>query len=233
MAMGSSRPLDRPGAATGGDAASTERSWRVRRRRQTVEEALDHAVNVMAEQGVGALTISEVARRMGMRGPSLYKYFDSLHALYDALFDRGLAANDLVVREAIAGAPAGVEAIRVGARATVRWCMENLALAQLLYWRVVPGFEPSSATFAASRGQVTEMRAMFTEAVAHKQLTAAADSDESVRLLTVLISGLITQQMANQPGAGYDDGVYTSMTDQALDLFFDHYRRPKQSKGQP
>lgn len=212
-------PDDHPGP-TGG-------ARRARRRQETIEEALDHAVTVMAEQGVGALTISEVARRMGMRGPSLYKYFDSLHALFDALFARGLAGNDAAVREAIAGEPAGVEAIRAGTRATVRWCVEHPALAQLLYWRVVPGFEPSSSTFAASHDQVAEMRAMFGEAVRRKQLAAAADSDDAVRLLTVLISGLITQQMANQPGAGFDDGAFTSMTDETLDLFFSRYRRTR------
>ena len=54
-----------------------------------MDEALDHAVQIMTEQGVGALTISEVARRMGIGGPSLYKYFPSLHAVYDLLFARG------------------------------------------------------------------------------------------------------------------------------------------------
>jgi hypothetical protein len=37
-----------------------------RRRRDTIEEALGHAVDVMAEGGVGSLTVSEVARRMGV-----------------------------------------------------------------------------------------------------------------------------------------------------------------------
>ena len=39
---------------------------------------------------------------MGVRGPSLYKYFPSLHAMYDALFARGLAGSDAAVQEAVA-----------------------------------------------------------------------------------------------------------------------------------
>lgn len=198
---------------------------RDRLRQQTVDEALDHAVQIMTEQGVGALTISEVARRMGMRGPSLYKYFSSLHAVYDLLFARGVAGNDRAVRQAIAGITPGVEAIRVGTRATVRWCVENPALSQLLYWRVVPGFEPSPATFADSRDQMREIRTVLAEAVRRRELVPTADSDEAARMLTVVISGLITQQMANQPAASYDDGLFTVLADEAIEMFFDHYRR--------
>ena len=43
------------------------------RRQAALAEALDHAVDVVSEAGVGGLTVSEVARRMGMRAPSLYK----------------------------------------------------------------------------------------------------------------------------------------------------------------
>lgn len=198
---------------------------RDRRRQETIEEALRHAIAIMSETGVGGLTVTEVARRMGMRGPSLYKYFPSLHALYDALFARGVAENAAAVNQALDGVPPGVEVIRVGTRATVRWCVENPTLSQLLYWRVVPGFEPSPETFAASREEAGGLRAMFAQAVQRGEVRPEADSDEAVRLLTVLISGIATQQMANQPGVSYDDGEFTALTDEALDLFFTHYGR--------
>ena len=104
----------------------------------------------MHEEGVGALSVSEVARRMGIRGPSLYKYFPSRHALYDALFARGLADQLSAVHSAVRSEPRGVPRIRAGATAVVRWAVEHPALAQLLFWRPVPGFEPSPAAFAPS-----------------------------------------------------------------------------------
>ena len=52
-------------------------SRRLLRRQQTIEEALDAAVAIMEELGVGGLSMSEIARRVGMRQPSLYKYFPS------------------------------------------------------------------------------------------------------------------------------------------------------------
>lgn len=58
-----------------------------------------------------------------MRGPSLYKYFASLHAVYDALFARGLHALRATVQEAIEQAPPGVDRIRVapGPRSGGAW----------------------------------------------------------------------------------------------------------------
>jgi AcrR family transcriptional regulator len=206
-------------------AMTTSEPSRVDRRRQAViEEALQHAVDVMTEAGVGAVSISEVARRTGMRGPSLYKYFPSLHALYDALFARGLAAEMAAAWAAAEAAEPGVEQLRAGARASVRWCVENPALAQLLHWRPVPGFEPSPAVFAVSRADMEQVRAVLAEAVRRHQLTPAADSDDAVRLCTVVISGLITQQLANEPGAAFEDGTFTRRTDDAIEMFLDHYR---------
>src|SRR6266498_2864951 len=72
---------------------SEERTDRRQRRRQeTISEALDVALQVMAEQGVAGLSLGEVARRMGIRPPSLYVYFDSKNALYDAIFAQGWRA---------------------------------------------------------------------------------------------------------------------------------------------
>ena len=194
------------------------------RRAAVVGEALDHAVEVMTELGVGGLTVSEVARRTGMRGPSLYKYFPSLHALYDALFARGLAAELAAVRAEVEHHEGGLARLRAGGRASVRWCVENPALAQLLHWRPVPGFEPSPETFAASVDDMRDVRGEFAEAVRRGELSPAADSEDATRLYTVVLSGLISQQLANQPHVPYAEGAFTRLTDEALELFFDHYR---------
>lgn len=196
---------------------------RAQRRLGTIEEALDHAVDVMAEAGVGALTISEVARRMGVRGPSLYKYFRSLHAVYDALFARGVLQNDSAVRAAVEGLPEGAASLRAAAQAVVRWAVENPALSQLLYWRPVPGFQPSEQSFALSTAGMREARAHLAAAVTRGELGPHADSDDGLRLLTVVMSGLLSQQMANDPGSTYELGAFTRLTDEALDMFFDHF----------
>src|SRR5881392_1617335 len=109
---------------------------RHRRRLETIEEVLDHAVEIMAEEGVAGLSIGEIARRMGIRPPSLYVYFPSKHALYDALFARGarllLAAMEAVTAALPATATTLAEILLPAAQAFVRWSVEHPAYSQLL-----------------------------------------------------------------------------------------------------
>src|SRR5580704_5062363 len=91
---------------------------RARRRQETIGEILDIALDVMAEEGVNGLTFSEVARRLGVQPPSLYKYFDSLMAVYDALFQRGQTAHLEILRRAMDRAGNGLAALQAGLEAS-------------------------------------------------------------------------------------------------------------------
>jgi len=96
------------GLAAPGPAAPGRRR---RRREQTIDEILDVAIAVMAEEGVAGLSLSAVARRMGIQPPSLYKYFPSRLAVYDAVFQRGAREALAVFRAAVAGAEPGWAAL--------------------------------------------------------------------------------------------------------------------------
>src|SRR5579871_1299783 len=154
---------------------------RLLRRQQTIEEALDAAVVIMEEAGVGGLSMSEIARRLGMRQPSLYKYFSSLHAVYDALFARGVQRSGAAVQAAVEEGPRGVVTIRAAGRALVRWAVENPALAQLLYWRPVPGFAPAAETFAPSVRLLDQLHAALAAEVRAGVLHPDAATAEAPR----------------------------------------------------
>jgi AcrR family transcriptional regulator len=203
--------------------SSTDVSRRLVRRQQTIEEALDAAVAIMEEAGVGGLSMSEMARRLGMRQPSLYKYFPSLHAVYDALFARGTERSGAALQAAVDAEPRGLASIRAAARALVRWSVENPALAQLMFWRPVPGFAPTAATFAPSVALMDRLQAALAAAVRAGLLHPDAATPEAPRLYTIVLAGVVSQQMANEPGAGYETGMFTSLTDAALDMFFARY----------
>src|SRR6266496_2220018 len=47
---------------------------RARRRQETIEEILGIAEEVMTQEGVNGLSLAEVARRLGVQPPSIYKY---------------------------------------------------------------------------------------------------------------------------------------------------------------
>src|SRR6516162_7976638 len=120
----------------------TQVDRRARRRQETIEEILDIAEAIMTEEGVNGLSLAEVARRLGVQPPSLYKYFDSLMDVYDALFRRGQIAHLEVLRAAKAQAPPGLDALHALFDASGRWCMANSPIAQLMFFRPVPSFEP-------------------------------------------------------------------------------------------
>jgi AcrR family transcriptional regulator len=48
---------------------------RRRHREETIEAILSAARAVMRKEGVAGLNLQEVARRVGVRAPSLYEYF--------------------------------------------------------------------------------------------------------------------------------------------------------------
>ncbi|MDH3006758.1 TetR/AcrR family transcriptional regulator [Gordonia alkanivorans] len=196
---------------------------RTDRRQSTIDEALGHARNIIDEQGVGAVSISEIARRMQMRPPSLYKYFPSLNALYDRLFEMGNVELSRYVDDARLSREPGLDQLLEQSRAIIRWSMTEPGLAALLFWRPVPGFEPSEAAFAPARAIVDQAREDLATAVARGELSPGVDSEDALRLLTSVVSGIGSQQMSNEPGATYETGSYTGLLDDALQMWVRHY----------
>jgi AcrR family transcriptional regulator len=206
-------------------AEQPPRDRRARRRRETVEEILDVAAEVMAAEGVAGLSLAEVARRMGMQAPSLYQYFPSKAAIYDALFAQGAGR----VRAAALNAEARLHGADPLARLLAmqegfcRWCVQNPVLSQLLFWRTVPGFRPSPDSFAPAVALLTEVRSRLREAVEAGQLAPQAAGDDAVALYTTLVTGAISQQLANDPDASYERARFIRLMPTALDMFITWY----------
>lgn len=201
---------------------------RHQRRRETIEQVLDVAVEVMAEEGVAGLTLGEVARRMGIRPPSLYGYFDSKNALYDALFERGWRLLGDVLRrlfDSFDGTDPVAEVHRYGA-AFVRWAVEHRAYAPLMLWRPVPGFVPSDAAYAPAVDLVRLGRARLARLRDVGVLRPDVDLDVAFRTLTVVTSGIITQQLANAPDEPFETGAFTSTLPAVTSMWLAHHGGP-------
>lgn len=196
---------------------------RQRRRRQTIAEILEVALEVMGEEGVAGLSLSEVARRMDIAPPSLYKYFSSKLAVYDALFAQGVRQQKAAVEAAVDGVEPGLPALRAGTAAVVRWSVEHPVLAQLLFWRPVPGFEPSPEAFAPAVEVMEHLRQVIQNTVDRGQLHPDAASDRGLALFTCLTGGVISQQLANEPGADFTAGRFTTLTPEVVDMFVRRY----------
>ena len=191
------------------DPAPPPGDRRARRRQETIAEILDIAEQVMTEQGVNGLSLAEVARRLGVQPPSLYKYFPSLMAVYDALFERGAIDHLATMRDAMAGVEPGLAALSAGLDAGGRWALTHRAVAQLLFWRPVPDFEPTDAAMAASVAMVELQRGALRDAVAAGELGPGANADDAVYVVATFISGVLTMAMANEPGEPWGKGRFS------------------------
>ncbi|MDJ0953601.1 MAG: TetR/AcrR family transcriptional regulator [Acidimicrobiia bacterium] len=113
---------------------------RERARTATIEEIKEAALNQLAAEGPGALSIRGIARAIGMSPAGLYRYFDGLDSLLTELITD--AYNDLAdAVETVASQPGNTrERLRGGMLAYRRWCVDNPNRFLLLYGTPIPGY---------------------------------------------------------------------------------------------
>jgi AcrR family transcriptional regulator len=185
------------------------RNRRNERRQATVDEILETAWRLARAEGLAGLSLRELAGEVGMQPQSLYSYFDSKHAIYDAMFAQGCRQ--------FADGQAGWELtgdlradLKVIGGYFVRFCTDDPVRYQLLFQRTIPGFEPSAASYAISEQSLGEV-------IAH--LAALGIDDPSdIDLFTALGTGLTDQQISNDPGGDR----WVRLLDDAIDMYVDH-----------
>ena len=204
---------------------------RQRRRTETIEEILALSVEQMAADGVAALSLSTVARRMGIRPPSLYQYFPSKLAVYDAVFAQGNRWL-LDARIAAAGDIADpVARLRASSMEMARWTQTHPVHAQLMLWRPVPGFEPSAESYALAEAHIEMLQEALDEAVESGALAPEAGTPDGMGMYTSLVGGVISQQLANEPHPADGQGRFARLMPAALDMFMQYYAPTTTRKG--
>lgn len=140
------------------------------------------------------VTLRDVAARVGMQAPSLYTHFDSKLAIYDAMFAQAWSGYEETLPDLDARLPGDDprEAAYLVARHFYEYAASDLPRHQLMNQRIIPGFEPSAESYAASL-RVFEH--------GQRQICGLGDLDaDDFDLFVVLIAGLINQHHANDPG---------------------------------
>jgi AcrR family transcriptional regulator len=146
---------------------------------------------VAREQGLGSLTLREVAVRVGMRPPSLYSHFASKDAIYDAMYSQAWRTFLELIDGRVLPAEPRAALLEIW-ETFFDFAVADLARFQLMNQRSVPGFEPSKESYAPAVEVFERL---------HRDLAAVGVTDEAdVDLFTALAGGLIDQQLANDPG---------------------------------
>jgi AcrR family transcriptional regulator len=185
---------------------------RTKRHEATRREIVEAAWDLARENGLAGVSLRDLGKRVGMQAPSLYSYFRSKAAIYDAMFGEG-ARVYLERLRALDLPPNPKRRLLSSARAFVEFCVEDPVRYQLLFQRTIPGFEPSAESYAA---------AIATLELGRDQLAAAGIADAaSLDLWTALLTGIVDQQLSNDPGGQR----WTRLLPDAVDMFLAHRRR--------
>jgi AcrR family transcriptional regulator len=182
---------------------------KVTQRREAKIAALIAAAWALArEHGIGGVSLHALARKVGMRQPSLYEYFDSKHALYDAMFADG--NRQLLARlDAVKLPPDSRAALKRYVGAFVAFALEDPARCELMFQRPVPGFTPSPESYALAEAVLGGAVKLMHEA----GVTAQGDID----CIVAMTAGLIDAQMSNDPGGNR----WTRHLNRLVDLLVD------------
>jgi AcrR family transcriptional regulator len=167
------------------------RDRRAERREATRREILDTAWEIARRDGLAAITLREVAHRIGMQSPSLYTHFESKNAIYDAMFAQAWTGSTEMF-DALEFPAAARPALLVGAEAFFDFAAADLARYQLMNQRTIPGFRPSEEAYAASLAAYERLRTGMAERGVRDQ----AELD----LWTAMLGGFVDQQLANDLG---------------------------------
>jgi AcrR family transcriptional regulator len=165
--------------------------WREARRRSAQDAIVDAAWEIVREQGLAALSLRDLAQRAGITTPTVYAYFDSKNAIYDAMFGRAATEfADRMTQPYDADDPHAV--LAAGVRRFVEFCTSDIARYQLLFQRTIPGFEPSPESFAPAVRALDAVRGRLA-------LNGVTDA-RHIDMWTALTTGLVDQQISNDPG---------------------------------
>jgi AcrR family transcriptional regulator len=182
---------------------------KVAQRRETrTAEIVAAAWGLASAHGIGGLSLHALARELGIRQPSLYAYFDSKHALYDAMFADG--NRQLLERLGALELPSDPRAaVKTFMRAFANFALEEPARSNLLFQRPIPGFEPSAASY-------TLAEAVLNRAADVLRVAGVKEQDD-VDCFVAMVSGIVDAQLSNDPGGNRWIRHLDRLTDMHLD----------------
>lgn len=161
----------------------------------------DVAIVLFAEQGYRGTTMNEIAERLGIRGPSLYKHVSSKHEI---LADIVVSTMEMLLdhqREAIARERTPVAQLRESVRALVIDHVENPQRVQVCHREL-------ASLDRASRDLVADQRDRLWRAT--RAVVDAGVADGSFRVDSVTISTFCVVDLAGSPADWFEAGRSTS-----------------------
>ncbi len=192
---------------------------RQRNRQEMIQAILEAARAVMREEGVAALNLHEVARRVQLRTPSLYTYFPGKMALYDALYQLGLRLYTERSQQLDHYPTSYWERYRAALVNYMAFAQEYPELYQLVFEHPVPGFVPSEQSQEVGRRLLARTDDILRKAIDSGAIASTIPLSQARDLTLAMQHGLAALHVANEPGLPIGSGRFGSLIDVVVELF--------------
>jgi AcrR family transcriptional regulator len=186
-------------------------TWRQARRRSARDLIVAAAWALAREEGLAGWSLRDLARRAGISTPTVYAYFDAKYAIYDAMFGEAATEFENEMAEPVDSEDPR-DVLVIVARRYATFCLTDPARYQLLFQRTLLGFEPSPDSYAPAVRALDSLRRILA--------LNGVNGARHVDLWTALFSGLVSQQVSNDPAGER----WTRLIEESTDMFLDHCR---------
>jgi AcrR family transcriptional regulator len=208
--MGDSKPIEGRISPHDDTAPGAVEPVDPRRRRHDAKltTIVAEAWDLAHRDGLASISLRDLAERVDLRQPSLYAYFDSKLALYDAMYADGFRQ---LLDAAAANPPSDDprEALVEFVELCIRFSSADPVRHKMLFERAIPGFKPS----AESRQLLFRFRAIAAERLG---AVGIGRGDGTLGdIFTGIVAGFTQQQVISDPGGDR----WVRLARPAMDMF--------------
>ncbi|MEU4822361.1 TetR/AcrR family transcriptional regulator [Actinomadura sp. NPDC023710] len=171
----------------------------------TREKLFTAAIELIAESGLAATTVDQIAERAGVAKGTVYYNFDSKAALFAALLEYGVDRLATALREAASGRPP-LEALEAVVTAELVFIGEHESFARLLIaetWRA--GGDWQHAARLIRERAIGVVADVLREAVTTGDLRSDLDTGTAASAVFGMVLTVALDWRALQPGRSLDD----------------------------
>lgn len=192
---------------------------RERNREEMTAAILETARDIMRQDGVTALNLNEIARRLSVTTPAIYVYFPSKDALYDALFRMGLRLFRESEEEIWRTTAPNWDRIQAWFDTRLTLASAHPDLYHLVLDAPIPGFVPTAESQEEVRKILSSTRRGLTEVIEAGVIDPGMAPEDAVDLLLSMRRGIVAEHLGKEATVSFTTGRFARLVPAALAVF--------------
>ena len=157
------------------------------------------AFQLMRDRGVHNTSMSDIAKAVGMKRPTLYWYFKDMSAIFEAVFLHILEDQAAFITKRVSGVSHPIDVLWAHMQAVHAYYdgQEDIVIFLFQLWGVSTSDDPGKAVDIIARYYIPRRKAakaLIRQGI-EKGLVAPCDPDALVELCAALIDGLLVHKV--------------------------------------